>query len=401
VGMGKEVYNQFDSARKTFEEANDTLGFDLAKLCFEGSFEALTKTENAQPSILTVSVAMFRSHFQNTDIIPLPHFMAGHSLGEYTALVCCGAMRFEDAVKIVRKRGELMQEAVAFGKGAMASVNGMDEKTIEDVCADYSSPDYSVCIAGYNSKDQIVISGNTEAVNKASEKLTSLGANVIPLKVSAPFHSSLMQPAATALKMELSKYKFNAIDCQVISNVTGLPYKHQDEIIENLTRQMTAPVRWHPSMEYLIRHHVFYLIECGPKKVLRNLLKSYSRKAEAYAFDDETEISLFNESLKRNMKTLTTLLTKSLAMAISTKNHNWNDEDYHKKVIEPFRKVKDIQERLELSERLPSKEEMNSAVAMLGEVLAAKKIEEKEIQERLHQLFLETGTAMLFPEYKF
>ncbi|GAE86716.1 ACP S-malonyltransferase [Acetivibrio straminisolvens] len=229
VGMGKKLYENYSAAREVFDEANEVLGFDLKELCFNGDINELTKTENTQPVILTASVAAFRVYMEKYGVKPA--FLAGHSLGEFAALTCAGAISFKDAVRIVRNRGRYMQEAVPQGIGAMAAVSGVDKPVIEETCIKVSDENHLVVVSNHNSKDQIVISGHTSAVNTASEILKKHGARIVPLKVSAPFHSPLMQPAADRLREELKLYSYNEPKWQVISNTTHCRIKGRKRLL--------------------------------------------------------------------------------------------------------------------------------------------------------------------------
>lgn len=396
LGMEKTLCQEFPVARDVFEEASDALGFDLKKLCSGGSLDELTKTENAQPAILTTSVAAYKAFAQNSDRIPIPQYMAGHSLGEYTALTCSGALRFADAVKIVRKRGQMMQRAIAFGEGAMVSVGDMDADQIEHLCLHESLNGRVVAIAGYNSAAQTVISGHADAVQKVSEHCASRGGSVIPLKVSAPFHSPLMGPAAQELKQELARYHYQSPSCKVLSNVTGLPYQGVDEFIESLSLQMTQPVLWHQSIQYLLGQGVAFCLELGPRKTLRNLMKSHAQ-VEVYSFDDPKDIESCYLSVKKNIKHITTFITRSMAVAVSTKNNNWDEEEYERGMVEPFRRMKAMQEKLEAEGRVPNWKEMSEVMGMLSLILVTKKVRAQERTQRLSHLLEETGMVGLMP----
>ncbi len=289
IGMGKKLNDNFKCAKEVYEEANDAIGFDLRGLCFEGDMEELTKTENTQPAIMTASVAAFRVYQEEIGVEPL--FMAGHSLGELSALTCSGAINFSNAIKLVRQRGRFMQEAVPVGIGGMSAISGADTVDIEDECKKVSEDGNIVVISNYNSPDQIVISGNKAAVEGAGEKLKERGAKVIPLKVSAPFHSPLMKPAADKFGEELMKYSYNDPRFPVISNVTALPYDGAHSIRENLTMQITSPVQWIRSMKYLESCGVEMLIELGPKKVLKNLAAKIIPGRDAYSYDYDQDVN--------------------------------------------------------------------------------------------------------------
>lgn len=272
VGMGLEFYNEFPVARQAFEEASDTLKFDLAKLCFDGNMEELSLTANAQPALLTASIAAYNVLNQETDITP--DFVAGHSLGEYSALVVSGALEFKDAVHTVRKRGEFMQDAVPVGLGSMAAVMGLSKKEIEDICEQVTTEESIVSPANYNSPQQIVISGNTDAVETASELLKEAGAKrVVPLAVSAPFHCSLMDPAAQKLKTVLEGIEIRDVSVPVVTNVTAESNSDSSKILQLLVEQVVNPVRWSESVEYLKNQKVDTFIEIGPGNVLSGLIK--------------------------------------------------------------------------------------------------------------------------------
>ncbi|MCX8130381.1 MAG: ACP S-malonyltransferase [Clostridia bacterium] len=404
VGMGKALYEQFAAAKQTFNEANEVLGFDLKNLCFEGSIDELTKTENTQPALLTASVAAFRVFMQETGMIPA--YLAGHSLGEFSALTCAGCIRFSDALKIVRQRGKLMQEAAAASMGAMSAVIGLDRKIVEEECKKACDSESIVVVSNYNSPDQIVVSGHKNAVSKAGDILTGLGARVMPLKVSAPFHSPLMKPASDKFVEELIKYEYGKLEWPVMSNVTALPYTGSDGIIESLKQQMVQAVRWQESMEYLKSQGVTAAIELGPQTVVKNLMKKNAPKIKAYAYDkdddrqDLKKLSLETGINKIKGKSTVNLVTRCLTAAVTTKNSNWDNEEYQKGVIEPYKKIQKIQDELDNENREPTLEEMRAALEMLRSVLITKKLAAAEQVERINEILDETGTRDIFPDFK-
>ncbi|MCX8132082.1 MAG: ACP S-malonyltransferase [Clostridia bacterium] len=406
VGMGKNLYENYPEARELFGEASEVLGFDLKKLCFEGDIAELTKTENTQPAILTVSVAAFKAYM--SEFGEEPAYLAGHSLGEFSALVCAGAIKFQDAVSIVRSRGRFMQEAVPQGIGAMAAVSGINKEEIEAVCKKFSDNDRMVVISNYNSPGQIVISGHTTAVNGAGDELKKSGARVIPLKVSAPFHSPLMQPAADKLREELQKYAYSHLKWDVVSNVTALPYDGYEYIVDCLYQQIIKPVRWIESMKYLEAQGVNLAIELGPQTVLRNLMKNNTSSINTFSYDQEEDIKNLGEALsiipvkvqdciEMRMK----LITRCLAIAVCTKNNNWDNDEYQNGVIKPYKKVKQMQEDMEIAGNEPTIEQMQEALNMLKSVFATKKTPLEEQNSRFDQLFKETGLKHLFSDKDF
>lgn len=272
VGMGKELYDQFPSAKETFDEASEVLGFDLAALCFEGEQEELSLTFNAQPALLTTSIASLR--VLEDEVGTKSDFVAGHSLGEYSALVANGSMKLGDAVMTVRKRGEFMQEAVPVGVGAMAAILGKDIDEVSDICSQVSKNSHIASPANLNAPGQVVISGNKEAVEEASEIAKSQGAKrVVPLDVSAPFHCALMEPAAERLSEVLSTVEFSAMSAPVISNCTAAVTDDPALLRDLLIQQVTSPVRWSESVQTLHGLGVKDYIEVGPKNVLAGLIK--------------------------------------------------------------------------------------------------------------------------------
>jgi len=402
VGMGKKLNDEFVTAKRVFEEANDSLGFDLRKLCLEGSMEELTKTENTQPAILTVSMATYKVYQEEIGVEPF--ILAGHSLGEISALTCAGAISFRDAVKIVRQRGKFMQEAVALGVGAMSAVSGVDVSVIEAECKKASIFENIAVVSNYNSPEQIVISGHKSAVENVGEILKKMGAKVTALNVSAPFHSPLMQPAAHRFKEELLKYEFNQPLYSVISNVTGLPYEGRDSIIDNLTMQIVKPVQWIQSMKYIENQGIEMAIEMGPKTVLKNMMKKNLPNLEAYSYDKEDDIRNIKQVLVPGSlidgSTKLRLMTRCMAIAVCTRNTNWDNEEYNKGVIEPYRKIRDLVEELEKNVQEPNIEQMQAALDMLKSNFITKKTPSEEQIERFNQVFDETGTRCLFPDFK-
>ncbi len=404
VGMGKSIFENFQIAREVFEEANDSLGFDLKKLCFEGNLDELSKTENTQPAILTTSFSAFKVFMQEVGINP--SLCAGHSLGEITALSCSGAIKFSDAVKIVRQRGKFMQEAAAMGMGVMAAISGMDVTLIREECEKASTADDIAVISNYNSPDQTVISGNKNAVNKACENLSSLGAKVIPLNVSAPFHSPIMTSAATKLEEELKKYSFSEMKYAVVSNVDAKPYQNLNEIVDRLKAQMIMPVQWQESIKYLVAQGIETAIEIGPKNVLTKLMAKNAGSIKAYSCEKENEIIDLKNSFvadtsnHRNADFGATVVTKCLAVAVCTKNSNWDNKEYEEGVVLPYKKIQQMQEIIENEERQPTIEEMTAALEMLKSVFAVKKVSMEERVRRFEQIFEQTGTRNLFSDYK-
>jgi [acyl-carrier-protein] S-malonyltransferase len=275
VGMGKDLFDSFAASREVFEEADDALGFKLSEMCFAGDEADLQMTANTQPAILTTSVAAFRA--MESEGFPLPDYVAGHSLGEYSALVAAGAMSFADAVKTVRKRGTYMQEAVPVGVGAMAAIIGLPLETVETACSE--AAENEICSpANINSPAQIVIAGNTEAVDRAIELLKRRGAKrAIKLNVSAPFHCALMLPAQERLAKDLREINFSDLRFPIIENVSARANTKGESVRAALTEQVSNPVRWAQSVENLINEGVETFVETGAGKILSGLVRQINR----------------------------------------------------------------------------------------------------------------------------
>ena len=293
-GMGKNLAEQFAVARQVFEEADDALGFSISRLCFEGPAEELQLTENTQPAILTTSVAAYRAARENG--LDAPAFVAGHSLGEYSALVAAGVLELRDAVKTVRARGQYMQQAVPVGTGAMAAVIGGELRAIEDAC-EQARGEQVCAVANSNSPNQVVIAGNAEAVDRAIELLKGVAKRVIKLNVSAPFHCALMTPAREKLAAHLERLTFNEPRMPVITNVDAKITTAPDELRDALLRQVSAPVRWLESMQLLLGKNLDTVIEIGPGKVLSGLMRQTNRDVRCLNVEDAASLEAARAAL--------------------------------------------------------------------------------------------------------
>jgi [acyl-carrier-protein] S-malonyltransferase len=289
VGMGKELHDSFPDARAVFAAVDTALAENLSTLCFEGPEAALQLTANTQPSILTVSVAaaavLAREGVK-------PDFVAGHSLGEYSALVAAGACTPSEAARAVRIRGMLMQEAVPQGKGAMCAVLGLDAHQVREICAHVAAETGEIVSpANYNEPKQTVVAGSAAAVEKASARLREAGAKrVLPLPVSAPFHCSLMAPVLPRLEPVLDGIAWKAPACPVVCNVEARPNTDPDRIVPLLIEQVTSPVRWVECVAELARQGVTRMVEVGPGKVLSALVKRIDKSIEVWNVEDRASL---------------------------------------------------------------------------------------------------------------
>jgi len=296
VGMGKDLAEKYPLARQTFEEADDALGYKLSQLCFEGPEDRLRLTEITQPAILTTSIAALRVLETR---MPKPCYVAGHSLGEYSAHVASGTIAFSDAVRTVRNRGKYMQEAVPVGVGAMAAILGMELEKVISVCQDAAQGE--VCEpANINSPEQIVISGNTAAVERATKLAEERGAKKAKLlPVSAPFHCSLMKPAQDRLQADLNKLTLSKPVYPVACNVDAELVTENLRARDTLVRQVTGAVKWNQCVQLLIKEDAQTFIEVGPGKVLWGLMRQIDRSKTAFAVNDDATLMKTLESLTK------------------------------------------------------------------------------------------------------
>ncbi|MBI2882699.1 MAG: ACP S-malonyltransferase [Candidatus Methylomirabilis oxyfera] len=295
VGMGQDFWSQVPETRILFEKASEAAGIDLGHLCFKGPEEQLTLTANAQPAIMTVSMAAVAA-LQREGI--KPDYVAGHSLGEYSALVASGSFAFEDAIRVVRKRGEFMQEAVAPGAGAMAAILGLDRQSVYAVCEEAAQ--YGIVeVANLNSPGQVVIAGKTEAVDRAIELAKQRGVKrAVRLQVSAPFHCSLMEPAAQRLAGVLQATPIADPTVPLVNNADAELLTTREAVADSLVRQVTRPVRWEDVVRRLVKEGVTLFLELGPGKVLTGLIKRIAPEATALYAEDLSSLRLAVDQLE-------------------------------------------------------------------------------------------------------
>jgi [acyl-carrier-protein] S-malonyltransferase len=293
-GMGRELAEKYPAAKAVFNEADKALGFPISKMCFEGTEEELKLTANTQPAILTCSVAVYRVLAERG---LTPDFVAGHSLGEYSALVAAGALKFADAVQLVRKRGTYMQDAVPAGVGAMAAIMGLSPAVVADACK--RAAEGEICsAANLNSPDQTVISGHAGAVKRAVEIASQLGAKrAVILAVSAPFHSALMTPMQERLEKDLRQTEFSNLQMPLVTNVAADTTTSGAEAREALIRQVSMPVRWEESIRLLIDEGVNTFVEVGPGRVLTGLLRQIERSVAILNVEDEKSLAATVEKI--------------------------------------------------------------------------------------------------------
>lgn len=290
VGMGKNLYNKYKVVSDIFEEASDVLHMNMKKMLFEGDLATLTDTKNAQPAILTVGYAAYQAFIEKYGVIP--NVLAGHSLGEITALTASNAIIFSDALHIVKKRGELMQEASHKTKGGMLSIYNVDIQTLLSICNEVSKGSKKVVISNYNSISQTVLSGDVQSIEEVQKIIEKEGGIAIKLNVSGAFHSPLMADAADEFKRYLKSFVYREIMIPVISNIDAQIYENEYLIEEKLTSQLTYPVLWTKVIEKIKSTKVDYIVESGPKEVLVKMLKRDNIGIECFSFEKDTDFIL-------------------------------------------------------------------------------------------------------------
>lgn len=406
VGMGKTLYDDYQIAKQTFKEANDFLNYDIQKICFEGSTVELNRTDNMLLSILIVSVAAFRVYMQEVGIEPA--FLAGHSLGEYTALTCSGSIDFSAALNIVRQRSNLAQQVADAGNSAMTVVNKINEDIVRQKCEDVSKKGQVVSVACYNAPEQMVISGCRDAVMEVEDLLMGLGGQITPLLISPPFHCNLLEDVSVQLKEIIKISNIRRPRWPIIFNATALPCMDTEKIIENMTLQMTKPVLWKSVIDYIENEKVNKIIEIGPGAVLTNLIDMNGKKIPAISFgqkDDREKLlktlSVSKQVTKNTENTIKpTVVTRCMAIAVCTRNTNWDDEEYRKYVEEPYEAIERIQDELDANGEEPTFEQMEAALNMLKSVFKTKRTPIEERIRRFNQIFEETGTKDLFQNFR-
>lgn len=294
--MGKALAEWSGRARAVYEQADDALGFALSAVCFEGPEELLIQTENAQPAIVTTSIALLEALKECHPELPSPAFAAGHSLGEYSALVAAGALGLADAVRVVRERGRAMQAAVPAGAGAMAAIMGASDEQVAALCSEAAEGDV-LAPANFNAPGQTVIAGTRAAVDRAVELSKAHKLKAVPLKVSAPFHCSLMAPAAASVQQSLAAISLAAPRFPVVANVDARPNSDKDRIADLLVRQVDSPVRWQASLQHIADAGVTRALEIGPGKVLAGLTKRIDKRVSVLSVNDRESVEKTAEFL--------------------------------------------------------------------------------------------------------
>lgn len=393
VGMADKICKRYKIAEEVFKEASEVLSIDLRDLA-NHSQDEITLTYNAQPLILTTSYAMYKAFCEEFDVKPT--LMTGHSLGEVSALAAAGAITLQDAVKIARKRGRIMQQVVADIDGAMLAIKTREVADVVEMCSKIDASLGTVEVANFNSKTQTVVSGTKVAVTQLEKMLAHNQIKSTMLNVSAPFHSGYMKPAAEFMREELSKYSFSVPNIPVFSSSALTNYTTEQDVVDILSEQLYRPVNWVKTMKHVYSQNVTYGIEIGPGKVLKNLMKTNISNIPVYAFDMEADVEEAKQHVEEGYLPF---LTRSLGVAVATKNNNHNDAEYEAGVVQPYNKISALAETVENEGRKASRQEMDEAIEMLLSVFRTKRTPIEEQRRRFEELFIETGTQKEFADF--
>lgn len=389
VGMGKDFFQQSHLARQRFEEASEVLGIDLKRLCFEGSAADLKQTMNAQPAIVLVSVIAYELAVQQFGHTPA--YFAGHSLGEYSALICANTLSFSEGIRLVRQRGLLMQQAIPDGRGTMVAVMGLKEKELAEICYRASSSDQPVVIACNNALEQQVISGHTTSVAKVVKELEEMSVRSQPLQVSGPFHSPMLDATAHLFEEHLRLYSLQYPATPVLSNVNATPHKRED-LFDNLVTQMVRTVRWHDTIQYLIRENVNCMIELGPGKQLSKMLEHSGFDGLTRSISDMASLnscsSIFDSLPTTSLELERERIEKCFAAAIIAKNHNHDASEYQLGVLYTSQQLKQL---LAQAPDYLSSEQLEAAKSWIVTIVQTKKISQQEQDRIIQTLYPQSG----------
>ncbi|WP_046226276.1 ACP S-malonyltransferase [Paenibacillus dauci] len=383
TGMGKQWYDEFFEARLVFDEAEELLQMNITDLCFQSDLAALTRTDSAQLAIFICSVAMFRVLMAHSSL--RPDYLAGHSLGEISALVCSGALNLSEGIRLVKKRGEWMQEVGGNGMGGMMAVNHIHADRVEEMLSHINNeaqlPD--IAIACYNAPDQVVISGPKHKLDLLSSEVEKEKGIVNQLQVSSSFHHISMIEVAERLQKKLTGLSFNPFTFPVISNVTGHPYTQSSEITEMLSRQMISPVRWSDTIRFLVSAGVEQAVEIGPKQVLKKLVKHYP--ITSYAMENKADWTFLQKQYAVKADSMQ-FLRFCISHSLCTPNHNNSSEKVTTQTALSIRTMKKRLAVIHQEGRVPDLQDNQQALKEMLRVFQEKQIESSERNQRLSQL---------------
>ncbi|WII34969.1 ACP S-malonyltransferase [Paenibacillus thiaminolyticus] len=401
VGMGKYWFDRYPAVRQRFEEASEALNIDIARLCFEGPAGELKQTENTQVALVTVSVALFETAQKELGL--RPSYLAGHSIGELAALSAAGVFSFADAVRLARVRGEAMASCDTESATGMMAITKLRNEEVEAALSELELNSLSIDIANYNSPTQTILAGSKEDMNQVGTLLKARGAKVIPLNVSGAFHSRYMAGAIGRWREALHRIEPGKMQIPVVCGHEGRLYTSAEEIKESLVKQLTSPIRWTQALQELSRQGVNQWLDIGPKDVLGNLVHQTIPGANVLAYDDETQREeirpRFMATEAERTGTEPNLIGLCLGAAVCTKNTNWDESAYRQGVIEPYKEIQQIHERLDQEKRWPTEDEMERALSLLATIFKTKGTPAEQQSQRFRHILNATGTEALFPQY--
>lgn len=400
IGMGQNLYQKYSEIRELYDQASHILGFDIKKMCFEGQMDELTKTENAQPAILLTSYAYFQVYRKEIGIQPL--LTAGHSLGEITALVCSEAISFEDGLKLSRKRGELIAEAVKENNGGMVAIIGASHLLVEEICKCETKGNEFAVISNLNSPDQVVVSGSFKALENIKKRMEADAYKVVYLKVSAPFHSRLMIKPAELLRENIKDMEVKKCKMPVISNINVRPYLEKCYIKKYLAKQLTEKVSWAETMSYFYDNQVRTVVEIGPGITLKNLCKKNYSRFEALSISEEKDflrlVEMKKDKLVQNNSGsifYPSILDWTFSSFICTKNRNVGSAGYDiaiKKYASEFNQLKEMFGSADEKQEI---ELIRNGFVKMKDAMKIKGLTDQEVEERLSKIIEKTGYNFL------
>lgn len=391
VGMGKEWYEKYDFVKEYFNKASEIAGYSLEKLCFQGPLSELTLTNVAQLAVFTTSYAMYQV-MQKDTTIPVD-YMTGHSLGEITALAAAGSMKFEDAVKLVKVRGEAMAGCSKEDKTGMIAVTSLTARETEELVAAFNKSGYQVQVANYNSEYQTVLAGKTGELKEAAKFMEAHGAKVVQMNVAGAFHSSYMQNAVESYTAALKEIHITMPEIPVISSVTGERYKSTEEIQEALSRQLTSPVVWSKAVSGCSKKDIKLWIEVGPKNVLKKLVQRIVKAGEVITLDEDYQNSYKTiHSVMELKKKDPNVVGLCMGAAVATRNRNFDEEDYKAGVIDSYKKLEELEGRIEKGE-IVADDAAQQAMDLLKRIFHCKMVPEDEQKVRIQNILEKTNCA--------
>lgn len=383
AGMGKDICEKYPEVEIVYDIANEVLGTDIKKICFEGDMNDLTRTENTQIAVFLNSIATYKALKKRYNFEPV--CFAGHSLGEFSALVCAESIDLESAIRLVRKRGEFMQKISESFQSKMVALRNVSVQEIEDHCQMVAEKTNYVGIANYNAPNQIVITGYKDAVDEVVENLTAIGADEIVVNVKTPFHTKLMQATADAFKEEVQKVEIKYPKYEVISNLTGKPYFEKDDIADMLVKQIVNPVKWISTMEYIKTLDIDLIIDIGPKDTVKKLAIHNDLNTPTFAVALNEDLKTLTQKYL-SPKTVVSFVSKALGIAVSTKNYNDNNEEYQEGVVKSYKRIEQIKQLVQNNTNNISEAEVEEILSLLNAIFETKNTPVAEREKRMKEL---------------